>query len=188
MKTFGQIAFTPAVEALQERDGSRGPYARMKAAPAPAGLGEEELRFLDATDSFFVATVSETGWPYVQHRGGPPGFLRAVDGSTLAFADFRGNRQHVSEGNVAVNDRASLLVMDFAERRRLKLLGRLRFEPAAAADPALARAVALPGYRARVERIAVFAVEAFDWNCPQHIPRRYSEEEVAALLRPVTSA
>ena len=161
MKTFGEIAFTPAVRAVQERYGARGAHARS----AREGLGPDEAEFLGAADSFYLATVSETGWPYVQHRGGPRGFLKVVSPTRITFPDFRGNRQYVSVGNASKNDRASMIVVDYARRRRLKLLGRLQFHEGA---------VELPGYAARVERVAVVDVEAFDWNCPQHITPRCS--------------
>jgi predicted pyridoxine 5'-phosphate oxidase superfamily flavin-nucleotide-binding protein len=183
---FADLAFTPNVEALQEKHGSRAHYARMQAhGSADAALGPRESAFLAQADSFHLATVSETGWPYVQHRGGPRGFLRVLTPTQLAFADFRGNLQYVSAGNVAHNDRASLIVMDYANRQRLKLLGHLRFEDVEAADPALVAAVALPGYRARVERVAVVDVEAFDWNCPQHITQRFTLAEVEAVSQPL---
>jgi predicted pyridoxine 5'-phosphate oxidase superfamily flavin-nucleotide-binding protein len=159
MKSFGDIAFTPAVRALQGRHVSRS-------APRE-GIGPNEAEFLGAADSFYLATVSETGWPYVQHRGGPRGFLKVVSPARLSFPDFRGNRQYVSVGNASRNDRASIIIVDYVNRRRLKLLGRLRFQDADAAFE-------LPGYPARVERVAVFDVEAFDWNCPQHITPRCS--------------
>src|SRR5688572_4322175 len=175
MKTFGEIAFTPAVQAAQERDGSREAYARVSdASRRPAGLGAAEADFLRATDSFYLATVSETGWPYVQHRGGPPDFLKVVSPTRIAFADFRGNRQLVSVGNVSRDDRASMIVVDYANRRRLKLLGHLSFAALGEADPELVFEVALPDYAARMERVAVFDVEAFEWNCPQHIPQRFT--------------
>ena len=173
MKTFGEIAFTPAVQAAQERDGSRAAYTRVAhESRRPAGLGPAEADFLRATDTFYLATVSETGWPYVQHRGGPPGFLKVVSPTRIAFADFRGNRQFVSVGNVSRDDRASMIVVDYANRRRLKLLGHLSFADLGEADPELVLEVELPDYPARVERVAVFDVAAFDWNCPQHIPHR----------------
>lgn len=185
MKTFGKIAFTGAVQAAQERHGSRAAYARAAAKAGPPGLGPAEAEFLQAADSVYLATVGETGWPYVQHRGGPPGFLRLLSARRIAFADFGGNRQYVSVGNASQDERASMIVMDYALRRRLKLLGRLRFHDIAAADAALAAAIEVPGYRARVERAAVFAVEAFDWNCPQHIPQRFTSAQVEAIARPL---
>ena len=186
MKSFAEIAFTPAVQALQAAHGSRGAYARMAAQGGPGdGLSARETDFLAATDSFYLASVSEAGWPYVQHRGGPRGFLRVLSPARLAFADFGGNRQYVSAGNVSQDDRVSLFVMDYANRQRLKLLGHLRFEDVADADPELVFAVELPGYRARVERIATIEVEAFDWNCPQHITPRYTLEQVEAASQPL---
>ncbi len=186
MKSFAEIAFTPGVRVLQEAHGSRAAYARMQAESAAiAGLGPHETEFLARADSFYMATVSETGWPYVQHRGGPAGFLKVVSPTRLAFADFRGNRQYVSAGNAAHDDRVSIIVMDYPNRRRLKLLGRLRFEDVGEADPELVFAVELPDYRARVERVAVIEVEAFDWNCPQHITPRYTLAEVEAASQPL---
>jgi predicted pyridoxine 5'-phosphate oxidase superfamily flavin-nucleotide-binding protein len=186
MRSFAEIAFTPAVQALQAAHGSRGAYARMAAEGGPGeGLGARETEFLAAADSFYLASVSETGWPYVQHRGGPRGFLRVISPTRLAFADFGGNRQYVSAGNVSRDDRVSLFVMDYANRQRLKLLGHLRFDDIADADPELVFAVELPGYRARVERVAVIEVEAFDWNCPQHITPRYTLAQVEAAAQPL---
>lgn len=186
MKTFAEIAFTPVVQALQEAHGSRTAYARMEAEGARGeGLGAHEAQFLAAADSFFLASVGETGWPYVQHRGGPAGFLKVVSPTRIAYAEFRGNRQYVSTGNVSRDGRVSLIVVDYAHRQRLKLLGRMRFESVADADPELVRAVELPDYRARFERVAVIDIEAFDWNCPQHITQRFTAAEVAAASRPL---
>ena len=183
MRSFAEIAFTPAVQALQEQDGSRSAYARMQ-KPA-AGLGPREAQHLADADSFYMATVSETGWPYVQHRGGPRGFIKLISPTRLAFADFGGNRQFVSAGNASRDDRVSLIVMDYPNRRRLKLLGRLRFVAMEETDPELVFDVELPGYQARIERIAVIDVEAFDWNCPQHITQRFSLAEIAAASKPL---
>jgi hypothetical protein len=186
VKTFAQVAFTPAVQALQAAHGSRAAYARMQAAsPAAEALGEQETEILSSADSFYMATVSETGWPYVQHRGGPRGFVKVISPTRIAFADFGGNRQYVSAGNAARDDRVALIFMDYATRRRLKLLGHLRFEDIGAADAELVFAVELPEYRARVERVAVIDIEAFDWNCPQHITQRFTRAEVEAALRPL---
>jgi predicted pyridoxine 5'-phosphate oxidase superfamily flavin-nucleotide-binding protein len=186
VKTFAEVAFTPAVQALQSAHGSRASYARMQAAsPAAEGLGELETEILSSADSFYMATVSETGWPYVQHRGGPRGFVKIISPARIAFADFRGNRQYVSAGNASRDDRVALIVMDYAGRRRLKLLGHLRFENLGTADLELVSAVELPEYRARVERVAVIDIEAFDWNCPQHITERFTRAEVEAALRPL---
>jgi len=179
MKSFAELAFTPAVQALQEQHGSRAAYARMRSVSGCGeGLGSREAEHLANADSFYMATVSETGWPYVQHRGGPRGFLNVLSPTRLAFADFGGNRQFVSVGNAARDDRVSLIIMDYPRRRRLKLLGRLRFEAIDEADSTLKSVVALPGYGARVERIGMIEVEAFDWNCSQHITPRFMLAEV----------
>ena len=180
-RSFADIAFTPAVQALQRKHGSRAHYARVQNGPEAPALTAREREFLSQADSFYLATVGETGWPYVQHRGGPRGFVRVQSPSQIAFADFRGNLQYVSAGNAVRDDRASLIVMDYPNRRRLKLFGHLRFVDTADADAALAAAVALPGYRATVERIAIVDVVAFDWNCPQHITPRYTRDEIAML-------
>jgi len=183
---FAEIAFTDAVKAVQEQYGSREQNQRMEQrGDAHDALGEDEAAFIAGRDSFYLATVSETGWPYLQHRGGPPGFLKVLGPTTLAFADFRGNTQLVSAGNATGNDRAALILMDYAHGRRLKILGRIRFESAAGAAPALLKAVGLPDYRARVERVAVIEVAAFDWNCPQHITARFTEAEVRAAVQPL---
>jgi hypothetical protein len=175
------LAFTPAVQALQERAGSREAYARQ--GPRPGGndrLRPDEMAFIAERDGFYVASVSETGWPYVQFRGGPAGFVRTPDPATIAWADFRGNQQFQTAGNVLGEDRVSLFFMDYPGRRRLKVFGQLSFADAAD-HPALARDLAVPGYKARVDRIARVDVVAWDRNCPQHIPQRYTLGEVAAL-------
>lgn len=176
---FAELTFTPAVLAAQARLGSQA--ARMLADSRPRGqrLGEDEAAFIAARDSFYMATVSESGWPYVQHRGGPAGFLRVLDEGTLAFADFRGNRQYLSVGNLSQNDRVCLFLMDYPHRARLKVLGRAeRVE-----DPALLARLSPPD--ARVEGGFLIRVEAFDWNCPQHITERYTLAEVEAAVAPL---
>ncbi len=184
MKTFAEIAFTPAVQVLQERGGSRAAYARaQQAAERGQRLGSRESQHLARADSFYMATVGETGWPYVQHRGGPRGFLRTLGPSQVAFADFGGNRQFVSVGNASRDDRVAIIVVDYPNRRRLKLFGRIRFVPIEDADPALASALAAPGDGTRIERVAAIDVEAFDWNCPQHITPRCTLAEVDAATQ-----
>jgi len=182
---FAEIAFTPKVKAWQERLGSRQGYLRLEGAAETHGaLGPQEAAFIAQRDSFYMASVGENGWPYVQHRGGPKGFLRVLDDRTIAFADFRGNRQYISVGNLENDGRVSLIMVDYANRARLKLLGRARAVEAAD-DPALMEKLALPGYPARVERAVTIAVEAFDWNCPQHITPRYSMEEIEIMAEPL---
>lgn len=181
---FADIAFTPSVKAAQQRDGSRASCARNFEDDAELSnhrLGEPEVDFIAAQRSFYMATVSETGWPYLQHRGGPRGFLKALGDKTLAFADYAGNRQLISVGNVVANDRVALILVDYAQRVRLKVLGRLALKDLAAQD-ALAKILVDPGYRARPQRAMVITVEGFDWNCPQHIPVRIDAEDVQRAL------
>ncbi len=188
-RAFGERAFTPRVQALQTIVGSRASYARMAQLGEPgAALGEEEADFIEARDGFYQATIGETGWPYVQFRGGPAGFLKVLNQHTTGYADFRGNMQYISMGNLQGDDRVSLILMDYARQRRLKILGRAKLVDAAA-DPALTASLQVPGYRARVERAVLISVEAFDWNCPQHITPRFTRAEIEAGMqerRPVT--
>jgi predicted pyridoxine 5'-phosphate oxidase superfamily flavin-nucleotide-binding protein len=179
---FADIAFTDSVKGAQQSYGSREHNDRLQANAGPNDeLGPREAEFISLRDSFYIATVSETGWPYVQHRGGPPGFLRVLSSDRIAFADFRGNLQLISTGNVSENDKVSLILMDYPQRRRLKILGHLRFENADSVDPDTLAAVEVSGYRARVERVATIDIVAYDWNCPQHITPRYTEEEFAQI-------
>jgi predicted pyridoxine 5'-phosphate oxidase superfamily flavin-nucleotide-binding protein len=183
---FADIAFTGAVKAVQEQYRSRSQNERLQQTGAPHdALGDAEVAFIAERDSFYMATVSETGWPYVQHRGGPSGFLKVVGPKRLAFADFRGNTQLISAGNAVSNDRTSLILMDYRHRQRLKLLGRIRFEDASRANAEIVKTVQLPAYRGRVERVGVVEVEAFDWNCPQHITPRFTEAEVRSAVQPL---
>ena len=182
---FLEIATTPAVKAAQEAQGSRRSYARQEEGePHHDRLGEAEAGFIAARDSFYLASVSETGWPYLQHRGGPAGFLRVLDETTLGFADLRGNRQYLSLGNLPADGRLCLFLMDYGHRARLKIFGRARFHDLTA-EPELSRRLVVPGYRAVPERGVTIKVEAFDWNCPQHITPRFSEAELAPALAPV---
>ncbi len=182
---FADIAFTPGVRAEQARMGVGARNERMQSVGGPNDrLGPNEAQFIGARDSFYLASVSESGWPYVQHRGGPPGFLRVLDDQTLGFADFRGNAQYVSVGNLRHDERVSLILMDYPAKRRLKLLGRARLVDESA-DPALMLRLEDAHYRARVERAFVITVQAFDWNCPQHITPRFTQEEVAAMADPL---
>jgi predicted pyridoxine 5'-phosphate oxidase superfamily flavin-nucleotide-binding protein len=182
---FMEIAFTANVKREQAANGSRSSYARGEGgAPYADRLGPDEADFISKRDSFYMASVSETGWPYQQHRGGPEGFLKVLDEQTLAFADYRGNRQYITVGNVRGDDRVSLILVDYPNRRRLKILGRATILEGAAAAEALER-VATPGYKARVERAIVIRVEAFDWNCPQHITPRYTEAQVRSVVSPL---
>jgi predicted pyridoxine 5'-phosphate oxidase superfamily flavin-nucleotide-binding protein len=181
---FLEIAGTPSVKAAQAANGSGELWTDFKGKRAFDRFTEAELQFIAARDSFYMATVSESGWPYVQHRGGPPGFVRVLDDKALAFADFRGNRQYISLGNAAANDRVALILMDYPNRRRLKIYGRIEARDLGA-DPALTEKLALPGYKAKLERAFLLHLEAFDWNCPQHITPRFSEAELVTALAPV---
>lgn len=182
-RAFADIAFTPAVRAQQSRMGSADGYASFLADDAPRAdaLGPEEADFIVARDGFYQATVSETGWPYVQFRGGPVGFLKVLTPKTIAYADFRGNRQYVSAGNLSGNDRVSVILMDYPNRRRLKLWGRARLIETAD-EPDIVVPLHDRTYRARPERAVVIEVEAFDWNCPQHIPMRLTIDELKPHL------
>lgn len=181
-RAYSDIAFTPVVRDMQTQMGSRAGYEAFDHTDDRRDqLGQAEADFIQARDSFYQATVSETGWPYVQHRGGPQGFVRVLDAKTIAYADFRGNRQYISVGNLKTNDRVSIIFMDYAHQRRLKILGRVRLIDEAQ-DPALVARLEMPSYRARVERAFVITVDAYDWNCPQHITPRYTEAEVRSVL------
>lgn len=161
-----------------------GHAANITDAPERDPLGEAEAEFIGARESFYLGTVSETGWPYIQHRGGPKGFLRLLNPSTLVFSDYQGNRQLLSTGNLSMDNRVSLFLMDYPNRTRLKILGRARVEDARS-HPDLAAQLSNPGMRARVERIVFIDVVSFDWNCPKYITPRYSLEEVEELAGPL---
>ena len=173
---------TPSVTAAQAHY-----YGRAQSIPPQPErnpLTPEETEFIAARDSFYLATVSETGWPYVQHRGGPPGFLRVVGPSQLAFADFKGNRQLLSTGNLGVNDRVALFLMDYPRRERLKILGHARITDARE-QPELIATLAAPEARGLVERVFWIDVISFDWNCSQHITPRYTAEQVETVVAPL---
>ncbi len=180
---YAAIAFTNTVRQVQQQQGSRNAYAAMdQGEDYNYLLSENEAQFIQARDSFYMASVSETGWPYVQHRGGAKGFLQVLDAQTIAFADFKGNRQYVSTGNFQGNDRVSLILMDYPNRTRLKILGRVSI---VTDDWELLARLEQAHYRAVVERAFVITIEAFDWNCPQHITPRYSEAEMATVVDPL---
>lgn len=182
---YQELAFTDRVKAEQLASGSRTNYARREGGDQDFNdrLGPSEADFIGRRDSFYMATVGETGWPYIQHRGGPEGFVRILDEKTLGFADFAGNRQYVSVGNLAGDDRVSLFFMDYANRTRLKLLGRARTIDRNDVD--VIDRLMLSGYKARVERGLLITVEAFDWNCPQHISQRFSAADVETAVAPL---
>jgi ferredoxin-NADP reductase/predicted pyridoxine 5'-phosphate oxidase superfamily flavin-nucleotide-binding protein len=181
---FAKIAFTTAVRAVQAAAGSRETYARMdEGDDYNLLLSEREADFISARDSFYMASVSETGWPYVQHRGGPAGFMKVLDARRIGFADYSGNRQYVSTGNFANDDRVALFFMDYPNRTRLKVLGRVQL--IGLDDSHTLSLLEDDKYRASVERGMVITLEAFDWNCPQHITPRFNEAEVDAMIAPV---
>ncbi len=175
------IAFTPSVKRVQLARGSRGAYAKLEARGGfRTAIDDDLVGFLGEVDTAYLATANAAGQPYAQHRGGPKGFIRATDDHTLGFIDFAGNRQYISTGNLAENEKAFLFLMDYAHRRRIKLWGRARIVEA---DEALTARLAPEGYRARAEQVILFEVEAWDVNCPQHIPQKFDAADVAAALR-----
>jgi len=177
VKNYAEVMFTKSVQAAQDHYGTRAAADRMAESDDRRGiLTDREVEFIAQRDGFYMASVNEDGWPYVQFRGGPAGFLKALDEKTLGYADFRGNQQYISVGNLAQEDRVSLFFMDYANRKRLKMVARARVVDADD-DPELVARVEDPDYRARIERAIVFDVVAFDWNCPQHIAQRYTEAE-----------
>jgi predicted pyridoxine 5'-phosphate oxidase superfamily flavin-nucleotide-binding protein len=181
---FLDIAATPGVRAAQAAMGSDSVWSDFKGHREFDRFTTNEGQFIAARDSFYMATVSETGWPYIQHRGGPAGFLKLIDDRTLAFADYRGNRQYISVGNLAANDRVALILMDYAGRRRLKIYAHVE-AVALDADPALVERVVDPGYKAKPERVLLLHLASFDWNCPQHITPRFTEAEIGQALAPL---
>jgi predicted pyridoxine 5'-phosphate oxidase superfamily flavin-nucleotide-binding protein len=181
---FLDIASTPSVRAAQAKNGSREIWEKFKGHRTFDRFTDDESAFIAERDSFYMATVSESGWPYVQHRGGPPGFLKMLDEKTLGFADFRGNLQYISVGNVAADDRAALILVDYPNQARLKILAHVEMRDIAA-DSELAGRLAVPGYKAKLERACLLTLEAFDWNCPQHITPRYTIDEIQAAAAPL---
>jgi predicted pyridoxine 5'-phosphate oxidase superfamily flavin-nucleotide-binding protein len=179
---FLEIALTDSVRKAQER--YYGASQRIEEAPERDELTAEETDFIRARDSFYMATVTETGWPYIQHRGGPPGFLHVLSPNSLAFADYKGNRQLLSTGNLAATDRVALFLMDYPQRTRLKILGRARVEDARQ-NPDLVAQLAEPEVQRIVERLFLIDVVSFDWNCPKYITPRYTAAEVEAAVAPL---
>lgn len=184
-RAFADITFTPSVKQAQARCGSRQSNRGFEASPERQdALTEAEADFIERTDGFFQASVGETGWPYVQFRGGPKGFVKVLDAKTIAFADFRGNVQYISVGNISADPRVALVLLDQAEPARLKIWGKARVIEKAD-DPALASRLQVPGYAGQVERVIVISVEAYDWNCPRHITPRFTEAEIRERMEPL---
>ena len=181
---FLDIAVTPSVRAVQARMGADHIWREFKGHRQFDRFTENEAAFIAHRDSFYMATVSESGWPYVQHRGGPRGFLKLVDDQTLAFADYRGNRQYISTGNLAADDRACLFLIDYPHRARLKIYAHVE-TVALDDDPTLTALVTIPDYKAKLERIFRLRLANFDWNCPQHITPRFTEQQVSEAVGPL---
>lgn len=184
---FADIAFTNAVRDQQDQLGSRRAYAALDGGVDHRDrLGAKEAAFISARDSFYIASVSETGWTYIQHRGGPPGFVQFIDDKTIGFADFRGNRQYVTMSNLQGNDKVALFFMDYTSLSRLKVLGRARLTAVDKENstPSLAD----PPYRARIERQFIISIDAFDWNCSQHIVPRYTAAEIEERFEQMRAA
>jgi uncharacterized protein len=181
---FLDIASTPSVKSAQDAYGSGDYWSGFRGERAFDRFTDVERAFIAQRDSFYMATVSETGWPYIQHRGGPPGFLKVLDERTLGFADFRGNRQYISVGNLAANNRAALILVDYPRRSRLKVYAHTEVKDLRD-DAALAERLTLPRYKGKVERAFLLHLDAFDWNCPQHITLRFTEAELASALAPI---
>jgi predicted pyridoxine 5'-phosphate oxidase superfamily flavin-nucleotide-binding protein len=181
---FMDIATTPSVRAAQAEMGADGIWSDFRGHREFDRFTENEKAFIGERDSFYIASVSETGWPYVQHRGGPRGFLKMIDDRTLAFADYRGNRQYISTGNFAANDRACLLLMDYPSRARMKIY--VHVEKLGLDDePSLTERVTDGAYKAKLERIFRLRLASFDWNCQQHITPRFTEQEIATAIHPL---
>lgn len=183
--SFGSLVFTPVVKRLQEIYGSRHQYERMNASGKSRDhFTKYEIDFLSKRDSFYWATIGSTSWPYVQHRGGPKGFLKVIDSQTLALADFRGNRQFISTGNLLTDNRVAMILVDYPQQARLKILGRVEVLDGEKMAPWIER-VTMPNYKAVIERVFLIHMEAYDWNCSQHITPRYTAEEIRVAVRDV---
>ena len=185
-RRFAEIAFTPLVKEQQKKHGSRHLYERAeRSGDAGDRLGEFEVEFIRERDGFYMASISETGWPYIQYRGGSKGFLRVLDDRTLGFADLRGNKQYISMGNLQHDDRVALFFMDYAHQLRLKILGRAEVHEGDETAQKLMPDLIVPEEKTPSERAILIHVEGFDWNCPQHITPRYTIEELEASLAPM---
>ena len=183
---FAEIAFTPFVKAQQSQHGSRHLYERVERSGQPDDeLGPDEQDFIEGLDGFYMASTTENGWPYIQHRGGEKGFIHVLDPKTIAFADLRGNKQYISIGNLQHDDRVALFFMDYPRQGRLKILGRAKVYEGTEEAAELIQKLRVPSEKTPTERAIVIHVEAFDWNCQQHITPRYSEAELTKILEPM---
>ncbi len=185
-RRFQELAFTPLVKEQQERHGSRRQYERVaQTAPAGDSLGPAEQTFITHRDSFYMASVSETGWPYIQHRGGPNGFVHILNPSLIGFADFRGNKQYISLGNLQHDSRVALFFMDYPHQTRLKILGRVEVHENDAKASSFIKSFPPTDRSDIIERVIFIQIEGFDWNCPQHITPRYTADELEQGLAPI---
>ena len=182
---FHELAFTDAVKSVQESYGSRRHYEKLEnRADSNYAIGDAEADFIESRDGFYIATANADGQPYIQFRGGRPGFLKVLDEKALGYADFRGNLQYISVGNASVHNKVAVFLMDYANRRRLKILGEIQFYEAAE-RPDLIDQLSDPSYEAKVERSAIINVKGLEWNCPQHITPRYTMDEVKVMIQPL---
>lgn len=179
--SFASISFTEAVKAMQEKMGSRAAYARMEKGTHSDGLTEAEMDFISARDSFYMASIGTNGYPYIQHRGGPKGFLKVLDNKRIGFLDYRGNMQYISVGNLSTNPNVALILVDYPARARLKILAKASIVELKD-DPSLFEKLEAPNAKVKPERMMVFTIDAYDWNCPQHIVPRYTLEEIEAAF------
>ena len=182
-KNFAALAFTDAVKEMQEKMGSRKSYARMERETYIDGLTENEIDFISQQNSFYMSTIGENGFPYIQHRGGPKGFVKVLDASRIGFIDFKGNMQYISVGNIATNNNLAMIMVDYPSRTRLKILAKAEIVELKD-NPALYDSLDLNEYKFKPERMMVLHVEAFDWNCPQHITPRYTVEDIEVAFAP----
>lgn len=176
-ENYTQFAFTDTVKAMQEQYGSRKAYSQVEQSGDQFLLSGQEIAYIESRDSFYMATVGSNGWPYVQFRGGPPGFLKVIDARTIGFANFRGNRQYISIGNIQDSRKVALILMDYPKQQRLKIWAESTLHHAEDV-PELVEQIHVKGYEAKVEQVILFTIRAYSWNCPQHIPRRYTIEEM----------
>jgi predicted pyridoxine 5'-phosphate oxidase superfamily flavin-nucleotide-binding protein len=185
-RRFAELAFTPLVKEQQKQHGSRHLYERVERSnDLGDSLGPFERAFIEARDGFYMGSVTETGWPYIQYRGGVKGFLHVLDDRTLGFADLRGNKQYISVGNLAHQDRIALFFMDYPNQSRLKILGHAEVHEGTAEARKLIEQLRMPDEKTPAERAFLIHIAAFDWNCPQHITPRYTEEELGKMLEPM---
>ena len=180
-KNFAAIAFTDAIKAMQEKNGSRSSYARIERDKYVDGLTENEINFIAQRDSFYMASTGENSFPYIQHRGGPKGFVKVLDAKRIGFIDFKGNMQYISVGNIATNNNVALIMVDYPSKIRLKILAEAEVVELKD-NPALYELLDLAEYKFKPERMIVLNIEAYDWNCPQHITPRYTVEDITAAF------